>query len=318
MIARLSLRYLAVFAVVLAALSAGAYVFLGREYASLLQPALGTPEASSAYAAAMRHVLITIVAFDVPLLVIVGAAAWMLAQASLAPLIAAQERERAFAADAAHALRSPLATIASVAQAQRANAPPHIAEALSTIARAALDASAAVGDLLTLARSAHPKALAKEPIDLGAVVADTANEFGQIAHDRGLRLDVAPASVIVEADERRVRELTRNLLSNAVRHAQSAVRVEVRDDGDAQIIVTNDGSPIENSAKERVFDRFYQSDGRSDGSGLGLAIVRWIASAHGGTVLVRDCCGAAGAEFVVRLPILRGGASFEGSGRNGG
>ncbi|HEY9179310.1 MAG TPA: HAMP domain-containing sensor histidine kinase, partial [Candidatus Baltobacteraceae bacterium] len=219
MIARLALRYLVVFAVVLAALSAGAYLFLGREYASLLQPALGTPEVARAYATAMWRVMLTIIAFDVPLIVVVGIAAWLLARASLAPLLAAQERERSFAADAAHALRSPLATIASIAQAQRATAPPEIAEALTTIARAALDASDTVGDLLTLARSAQPQALAKEPIDLGAVVSDTAKEFRQIAGDRGLRFDVEPSSVIIEADERRIRELTRNLLSNAVRHA---------------------------------------------------------------------------------------------------
>lgn len=305
MIARLALRYLLVFAIVLAALSAGAYLFLGREYASLLQPALGTPEVSRAYATAMWRVLLTIVAFDVPLLIIVGVAAWMLARASLDPLIAAQERERAFAADAAHALRSPLATIASVAQAARVDAPPVLADALTTIARAALDASATVGDLLTLARSAQPGALAKEPIDLGAVVSDTAKEYRQIANDRGLKLEVEPSSVIVEADERRVRELTRNLLSNAVRHAKSFVRVRVSAGPEAQLIVTNDGQPVAADAKPRVFDRFFRADGQSEGTGLGLAIVRWIASAHGGSVLVRDCERGSGAEFVVRLPALR-------------
>lgn len=308
MIARLALRYLAVFAVVLAALSAGAYAFLGREYLSLLQPALGTPEASRAYAAAMRRVLLTIVSFDVPLLVIVGSAAWMLARASLAPLIAAQERERAFAADAAHALRSPLAAIAGIAQAERANASPHVSGVLTTIERAALDASAAVGDLLTLSRSAHARALSKEPIDLGAVVADTAKEFEPLARDRGVRLEVDLASVIVDADERRVREMTRNLLSNAVRYARSTVRVQVRGQGDAQMIVANDGPPIDDVAKERVFERFYQGDGRSGGTGLGLAIVHWIASAHGGGVRVRDCAGRPGSEFIVSLPILSGTA----------
>jgi signal transduction histidine kinase len=305
-IARLALRYLAVFAVVLAALSAGAYFFVAREYAGLVLPALGTPEVSRAYAAAMQRVLLTILAFDVPLLIVVGAAAWVLARASLAPLLAAQERERAFAADAAHALRSPLATIASVAQAQRPNAPPELAEALTTIARAALDASATVGDLLTLARSAQPHALAKEPLDFGAVVADTAKEFRQLATDRGLQLDVQPQSVIVEADERRVREMTRNLLSNAVRHAQSTVCVRVVEDGAAQLIVTNDGAPVEGAAKDRIFERFFRANSQQgEGSGLGLAIVRWIAAAHGGSVLVRDCERGAGAEFVVRLPALR-------------
>jgi two-component system OmpR family sensor kinase len=303
-IARLGLRYLAVFAVVLAALSVGAYLFLGREYAELLQPALGTPEAAAAYRAAMRRVALTIIAFDVPLLILVGFAAWLLARATLKPLIDAQERERAFAADAAHALRSPLATIASVAQAESANAPPEIVQAFGTIARAALDASAIVGELLTLARSAQPQSLAMEPIDLGAVVADTAKEFRQIAGNRGLKLDVEPSSVIVEADERRVREMTRNLLSNAMRHAKSAVRVRVRKGGQAELIVTNDGERVEPQAKERIFERFFRADGHTEGTGLGLAIVQWIATAHGGSVLVRDCERGAGAEFVVRLPAL--------------
>lgn len=290
---------------VLAALSAGAYLFVGREYASLLLPALGTPEASRGYAMAMRRVLFTILAFDVPLLIVVGAAAWMLARASLQPLINAQERERAFAADAAHALRSPLATIASVAQAQRPNASPELAYALETIARAALDASATVGDLLTLARSARPQALAKEPIDLGAVVADTAKEFAQLAADRGLQFDVKPASVIVEADERRVREMTRNLLANAVRHAKSGIVVRVQGGDQAQLVITNDGDPVEPQIKDRIFERFFRADGHTEGSGLGLAIVRWIANAHGGSVIVRDCERGNGAEFIVSLPALR-------------
>lgn len=305
MIARLALRYLAVFAIVLAALSAGAYLFLAREYASLLQPALGTPEAARAYAIAMQRVMLTIVAFDVPLLIVVGVAAWLLARASIAPILDAQERERAFAADAAHALRSPLATIASVAQAERANAPPAMVQPLTMIAQAALDASAVVGDLLTLARSAQPQALAKEPIDLGAVVRDTVKEFEQLARDRGLALEVAASSVIVEADERRVRELTRNLLSNALRHARSVIRVRVRENGEAELIVTNDGEPVDEPDKQQIFERFFRADGHVEGSGLGLAIVRWIASAHGGSAFVRDCEQAGGAEFVVRIPVMR-------------
>ena len=305
MITRLALRYLAVFTLVLAALSAFAYAFVGKQYAELLGPAIATPEAAKGYAAAMYHVLLTIVAFDVPLLGLVGAASWLLARASIAPLAAARERERAFAADAAHALRSPLATIASIAQAERADAPPHLARALTTIAQAALDASATVGELLTLARSAQPQALAKEPIDLGAVVADTAKEFVQPAADRGLRFEVESSSAIVDADERRVRELVRNLLANALRHAASYVRVRVREEDGAQILIANDGEPIPAEIKERIFERFYRANGQSEGSGLGLAIVRWIAGAHGGSVTVRDAAEGTGAEFVVRLPALR-------------
>lgn len=306
MIASLALRYLAVFAIVLAALSGGAYEFLAREYAALLGPALGTPEASAAYAAAMRRVIVTIVAFDVPLLAIFGAAAWFMARVSLAPLIQAQDRERAFAADAAHALRTPLATIAGVAQARRADARAEDAQAYDTISRAALDASAVVGDLLTLARSAHAHGLAKEPIDLAAVVADTAREFRQAAQERHVELNADLQSAVVDGDERRVRELTRNLLSNALRHARSAVTLRVASGGGiAELAVANDGDTVEDAAKEKIFERFYRADGAAEGTGLGLAIVRWIAQAHGGSATVRDCTSGQGAEFVVTFPLLR-------------
>lgn len=290
----------------LAALSAGAYFFVGREYASLLLPALATPEGASAYARAMGRVAWTIAAFDVPLLAIVGVASWLLARSSIEPLLAAQERERAFAADAAHALRSPLATIASVAQASSAGAAPGDAQVFSTIAHAAVDASRTVADLLTLARTAEPHALAKEPIDLAAVVADTAQEFRQLARDRSVELKIDVRSAIVDADERRVRELTRNLLSNAVRHARSVIRVEVRSvENCAELVVANDGEPVEAPVKERIFERFYRADDHSAGTGLGLAIVRWIALAHGGNAFVRDCAQGSGSEFVVSLPEVR-------------
>ncbi|MBV9333711.1 MAG: hypothetical protein JO146_06865, partial [Candidatus Eremiobacteraeota bacterium] len=62
MILRAASFYLAIFVCVLLALNAGAYAFMAREYASLLAPALGTPEGSSALAAAMRRVVLTLAA----------------------------------------------------------------------------------------------------------------------------------------------------------------------------------------------------------------------------------------------------------------
>ena len=303
MIARLAVRYLAVFAAVLALLSFGAYEFLAREYAALLAPALGTPETAHAYAVAMGRVLFTIVAFDVPLLIVVGVASWLLARASIEPLVQAQQRERAFAVDAAHALRSPLATIAGVAQASRGLQPQETAQALDVIARAAVDASAVVGDLLTLARSAQPERLSCEPLDFGAVVSDTSKEFVVIAGERGIGFDRSVQSAIVDGDERRLRELTRNLLDNALRHARTSVTLASRSSGRwVELTVANDGEPIPQELRERIFDRFFSANG-AQGSGLGLAIVRWIAQAHGGSAFVRDRSDG-GPEFVVRLPVM--------------
>jgi signal transduction histidine kinase len=300
-IARLALRYLAVFTLVLVLLSIGAYMFLAREYAAYLAPAIGTPETARAFALAMQRVLLTIVSFDEPLLVVDGAASWLLARASIEPLIEARERERAFAVDAAHALRSPLAIIASVAQAARGSQPQQTAEALDTIAHAAIDASAVVGDLLTLARSAQPERLSREPLDFGAVVSDTSKEFAAIASDRGIDLKRSVQSAIVDGDERRLRELTRNLLDNAMRHARSSVSLVSRSDGRwVELAIANDGDRIAPELRERIFERFFSANG-TQGSGLGLAIVRWIANAHGGSAFVRETASG-WPEFVVRLP----------------
>src|SRR5438270_2965640 len=144
MIGRLVAIYLGIFAGVLLLLSIGAYMFVGMEYASLLQPALGTPEADAGYHQAMRKVLETILLFDIPLLAIVGLASYWLARASLWPLLAARERERQFVTDAAHELRSPLATIATVAQHARGEADVKTADVLSHISQVSVEASALI------------------------------------------------------------------------------------------------------------------------------------------------------------------------------
>src|SRR5690242_13132730 len=99
----------------------------------------------------MERVALTIVAFDIPLLIVVGIASWMLARISVAPWISARAREREFIADAAHELRSPLATIASVAQVSRKEDQASMRDALELIAKTSLDANGVITDLLTLA-----------------------------------------------------------------------------------------------------------------------------------------------------------------------
>ncbi|MBV8372124.1 MAG: HAMP domain-containing histidine kinase [Candidatus Eremiobacteraeota bacterium] len=302
MIARTSALYLLIFICVLVALDIGAYAFMAREYASFLQPALGTPEGAAAMAAAMRRVVVTIVLLDIPLVVAVGAASYLLARATLAPIFAARERERVFASDVAHELRSPLATIAAVAQAARSSASAESRRAFEAIAASALDTSAIVTDLLTLARQPGQSVLQCEPVDLAVVVARCARDASDAAAARGIRLETAPASAIVDGDERRLRELTRNLLENAIRHAHSFVRVSSQRNGrTCEVVVEDDGEGIPAAERERVFERFYRRSDDGAGTGLGLAIVRWIAQAHAGTVSVAQS-DEGGAQFVASIP----------------
>ncbi len=302
MIVRAAVLYLFIFVCVLFALGVGAYAFMDREYASLLAPALNTPEGTSALATAMHHVVITIVAIAIPLVGVVAVASYVLARATIAPLQAAHERERLFAADAAHELRSPLAEIAAIAQAARAGASEQSRTSFEAIARSAFEASDVVTDLLTLARDPGRRALHCEPVDLATIVARCSRDCEPVATAQGIRLEASPASTIVDGDERRLRELARNLVDNAIHHARHRVTITSRQNGRfSELVVDDDGDGVPPDDRERIFERFYRRSSNGAGSGLGLAIVRWIARAHDGTVTVGEAPDG-GARFVAAIP----------------
>jgi signal transduction histidine kinase len=305
LIVRAAGLYLFIFVCVLLALNVGAYAFMWREYASIVAPALGTPYGSQALASAMRPVVVTLAAIDAPLVVIVAIASYALARATIAPLQAAYDRERLFAADAAHELRSPLAAIAAIAQAARRGASSESASAFEAITRSALEASAVVTDLLTLARNPGRRALHCEPVDLATIVARSSRDTEPLATARGIRIEATTASAIVAGDERRLRELARNLLDNAVRHASGCVSIASQRNGrQCEIVVDDDGDGIPPEERERIFARFYRRSDDASGTGLGLAIVRWIASAHDGAITVGEA-PSGGARFVAAIPARR-------------
>ncbi|MGB6521670.1 MAG: HAMP domain-containing sensor histidine kinase, partial [Candidatus Cybelea sp.] len=159
---------------------------------------------------------------------------------------------------------------------------------------------------LTLARDPAQRVLNCEPLDLAAIVSLVSRETQPLADARGVALDVSAGSAIVDGDERRLRELVRNLLENAIRHARRAVGVSSRRNGRVcEIVVEDDGAGIPHADRERVFERFYRLSNDGSGAGLGLAIVRWIASAHGGGVVVDDS-SRGGARFVAAFPAREG------------
>jgi signal transduction histidine kinase len=112
----------------------------------------------------------------------------------------------------------------------------------------------------------------------------------------------------VSADRSQLERLVGNLLDNAVRHARDRIVLTLAPtrDGDAELVVADDGPGIPPAERDRVFERFTRLDDArtagSGGAGLGLAIARDIAERHGGT-LTLEPDGSAGARFVLRLPV---------------
>ena len=224
-------------------------------------------------------------------------------------LQAALDQQRAFSADAAHALRTPLAAVTLQAQlAQRAADGPQREAALAKLEAGVKRASQLVAQLLALARL-DPDA-AREPaaaLDLARLGREVADELATLAERARIALHVTlPAEAPARGHEAALRMAITNLLDNALRYTPAGGEVElaVREcAGGWQVEVGDSGPGLPADERERVFDRFYRGrDSRAPGSGLGLAIVREVARLHGGETFIGDGPGGRGLTVGLRLP----------------
>ncbi|MEU5419336.1 HAMP domain-containing sensor histidine kinase [Streptomyces sp. NPDC020799] len=216
----------------------------------------------------------------------------------------AVERQRRFVADASHELRSPVAALRY--ELETALAHPDTVDAHQTLHNA-LAATRRIHtlteDLLLLARPDRPAA--HSLIDLAGLVAELVHEY----RDRGdpVSLRSSPDQVPVRGDGVQLHRLLRNLLDNAVRHAHTAVVLDIVSDGPAHTVtIHNDGTPLAPDEYEHIFERFTRLDEArtrdTGGSGLGLAIARDIAERHHGTLTAGSEHPRPGTTFTLTLP----------------
>ncbi|MDP9436786.1 MAG: HAMP domain-containing histidine kinase, partial [Actinomycetota bacterium] len=210
-------------------------------------------------------------------------------------------RQRAFVADAAHELRSPLAAVRTTLEVALLHPDPEGADAaLRTALDEVLRMGRLVDDLLLLARLDAGAVRPAQPVDLAEVVRTTTDG---VACPARVELDLAQASVRAERDA--VVRVVRNLVENGCRHAASVVVVRVVAADPVELLVDDDGPGVPPADRERVFERFVRLDTPrsrdAGGAGLGLALVRELVSALGGTVAAEDA-PAGGARLRVRLP----------------
>ena len=216
--------------------------------------------------------------------------------------------QRAFVADAAHELRSPLTALKlQLELLQRAPEGPARRAALEGLAGGIERAARLVEQLLTLARS-EPGApgAASETLDLTEIAGAALADLHPLARARGTELVLdAAARVTVHGERAALVALVRNLVDNAVRYSPPGTRVDVRvaRDGDAAILQVDDQGPgIPPEERNRVFDRFYRrSAGEEEGSGLGLAIVRSVAERHRAAIVLDEAPGG-GVRATLRFP----------------
>jgi two-component system, OmpR family, sensor histidine kinase TctE len=216
--------------------------------------------------------------------------------------------QKRFVRDASHQLRTPLAVLKTQVQsALRGDVEPR--QALHEISDTVDRATQLANQMLALAKVEQLRQQSAAPTTrLDEVLRTVALEISPLIAQRDLDFGIQTVPARVQAHEWMLRELSRNLLHNAVRHAPqgSELAVDLRTDSHHVALTISDQGPgIDDELAARLFQPFSAGDVRA-GSGLGLAICREIVEAIGGSIsLTNRVVGhqVAGLDAVVRLPL---------------
>ncbi len=226
------------------------------------------------------------------------------------------ERERRFTADASHELKTPLAVLRGDIEValRRERTPDEYRRVLQSSLEEIARLTKLTEDLLTLARSdAGESVLDLEQVQLDQLASDARVFIAPLAESAGVALtyDAPTSPVVIEGDQKRLKQLLVNLMDNAIKYtpAGGSARLSLSVKNSSAVIeVSDSGRGIPGSSLPHIFERFYRQtdprDSRVSGFGLGLAISKWIVDAHGGSIEA-DSTEGRGSTFTVHLPLAR-------------
>lgn len=234
---------------------------------------------------------------------------------TIKPVRTALEKQLSFVSDASHELRTPLAIVRNrleniLTKSNRTvyEVSDDIAICLKEITRL----SKLTNDLLTLSRSDSETMQMKiEEFDLLEFSKDVAVPFSEMAEIQNKVFTVTGVKTSVSADKAMISQLLIILLDNALKYTAEGEKIEINVEpagGEAELVVSDTGTGIENEIKPLVFERFFRADkARSrdtGGYGLGLAIAKVIVEQHKGRITLEDNVPK-GTKITVTLPKLK-------------
>lgn len=224
------------------------------------------------------------------------------------------ERNKRFAADAAHELRTPLAALKTHLQvALKTDDKTDQEKAFQKVLESVDRSSHVVAQLLTLSRLGEEEALTDvKPFNLHRLATEILAYLASHAIEKNIDIELAPSpqdEPVILGNDTAVGILIRNIVDNAIRYTprDGEVKISIIDTG-TQIIfrVCDNGSGIPAELRERVFERFYRILGtKASGSGLGLAIVSQIAALHHAHIHLATPPTGVGLQFDVAFPKYR-------------
>lgn len=223
-------------------------------------------------------------------------------------VVATDENRRRAAADVAHELRTPVASLQAGLEELRDGLADPDPRTVAALHDQTMRLGRIVEDLAALAAvEGGTLRLARTHFDLAALAAAEVQAQLPAARAGGVSVRTHLDPVTIEADADRIRQVVRNLLANAIRYCdeEDDIDVSVRRHGSTAVLTVADTGPgIPAADLPHVFDRLYRgrSSDRAPGSGIGLSVVRELVAAHGGSVEVRSD-GRFGTDVSVALPL---------------
>jgi len=223
--------------------------------------------------------------------------------------------QRRFTSDVSHELRTPVTTVRMAADLlydSREDLPPHLGRSTELLMKELDRFETLLADLLEISRyDAGMAELAAEKTDVRAVIARCITAAAPLADNAQVAISrtLPTTAVIAEIDSRRVERILRNLLNNAIDHAEGgSIEVELAHDHQVlAITITDHGIGLKPGEAGLVFNRFWRADPsrqrQTGGTGLGLAIALEDARLHGGWLQASGAPGL-GARFRLTLPLM--------------
>jgi K+-sensing histidine kinase KdpD len=232
------------------------------------------------------------------------------AEAQRAEVLEQIDRQRAaLLRSVSHDLRTPLATIRTVASDLRSAPDTDCArrdDLLDLVGDEANRLDRIVSNILSLSRiESGALSPSLQATDLGELVAHSASRLHRLFEGRTVHLNLPEDLPLVLADYSQIDQVVTNLLENAVRHTPpgTAIDVDVRSTADTVVVtVADDGPGLDPAQRDSLFEAFHS--GQRATSGIGLAICSAVVEAHGGTIAAGDS-PAGGACFTFSLPAAR-------------
>lgn len=241
-----------------------------------------------------------------------------------------EELQKEFVANVSHELRTPITTVKSYVETildGEIEDPQLTKQFLQVVSKESDRMAALISDLLELSKmDSRQMQLKKVPVEMGQLLLDSMLRFEWEAgkkrqhivwapdmdirwqEETGGELSALPEEFWVQGESRRIEQVLRNLLTNAMKYSPEDSVIEAglyRESGEILVMIRDSGIGISAEDQKWIFDRFYRVDkARSramGGTGLGLSIAKELMELHGGRIWVNSELGQ-GSEFWLAFP----------------